>query len=159
MSLVHTPIWDWSVINLWITYIFILVFQIYPYSLHVVSADSWKHKSPKFDNRILFILEMGENRRITQVRTARSVICRIHLLDGKLFEIDVDVSSSASFSQVTTVTSIHWAHGQQKVNLFFLTFRNELSDRFFSTKCVSTWTWLRRITMDCHLQDFTLDSG
>ncbi|XP_052696451.1 band 4.1-like protein 1 isoform X3 [Crassostrea angulata] len=33
---------------------------------------------------------MGENRRITQVRTARSVICRIHLLDGKLFEIDVD---------------------------------------------------------------------
>lgn len=33
---------------------------------------------------------MGENRRITQVRTARSVICRILLLDGKLFEIDVD---------------------------------------------------------------------
>lgn len=65
---------------------------------------------------------MGENRgRITQVRTARSVICRILLLDGKLFEIDVDVSSSASFSQVTTVTSIriHWAHGQQKVNLVF----------------------------------------
>lgn len=63
---------------------------------------------------------MGENRgRITQVRTARSVICRILLLDGKLFEIDVDVSSSASFSQVTTVTSIHWAHGQQKVNHVF----------------------------------------
>lgn len=148
------PILEWSVINLWITYIFILVGQIYPYSL---LSDSWNHKCHKFNNRILFILEMGENRgRITQVRTARSVICRILLLDGKLFEIDVDVSSSASFSQVTTVTSIHWAHGQQKVNL---TFRNELSDRFFSTKCVSTWTWLRRITMDCHLQDFTLDSG
>lgn len=86
---------------------------------------------------------MGENRgRITQVRTARSVICRILLLDGKLFEIDVDVSSSASFSQVTTVTSIHWAHhgSTESQSRFFLTFRNELSDRFFSTKCVSTWT-------------------
>lgn len=111
------PILEWSVINLWITYIFILVGQIYPYSL---LSDSWNHKCHKFNNRILFILEMGENRgRITQVRTARSVICRILLLDGKLFEIDVDVSSSASFSQVTTVTSIHWAHGQQKVNLVF----------------------------------------
>lgn len=67
----------------------------------------------------MFISEMGENRRITQVRTARSVICRILLLDGKLFEIDVDVSISMSFSQVTTVASIHWAHGQQKLNLFF----------------------------------------
>lgn len=64
---------------------------------------------------------MGENRRITQVRTARSVICRIHLLDGKLFEIDVDVSSSASFSQVT---SIHWAHGQQTYSIsFFFNFQ------------------------------------
>ncbi|XP_062583453.1 calponin homology domain-containing protein DDB_G0272472-like [Saccostrea cucullata] len=33
---------------------------------------------------------MGDNRRIAQVRTARSVICRVLLLDGKLFEIDVD---------------------------------------------------------------------
>lgn len=67
---------------------------------------------------------MGENRRITQVRTARSVICRIHLLDGKLFEIDVDVSSSALFSQVTIVTSIHWAHGQQTYSIsFFFNFQ------------------------------------
>ena len=36
--------------------------------------------------------EMGDNRRMPQVRTARPVICRVLLLDGKQFEIDVDVS-------------------------------------------------------------------
>nr|XP_022330580.1 band 4.1-like protein 3 isoform X5 [Crassostrea virginica] len=33
---------------------------------------------------------MGDNRRMPQVRTARPVICRVLLLDGKQFEIDVD---------------------------------------------------------------------
>lgn len=46
-----------------------------------------------------------------------------------------------------------------EIQSLFLTFRNELLDKFFSTKCVSTWIWLRRITLDCHLQDSTLDSG
>lgn len=71
---------------------------------------------------LLFILyvdfsEMGDNRRIAQVRTARSVICRILLLDGKLFEIDVDVSivvirmcsnRGLTFVYKCNITNISW---------------------------------------------------
>jgi hypothetical protein len=71
---------------------------------------------------MLTFSEMGDNRRIAQVRTARSVICRISLLDGKLFEIDVDVSIVIDF----LLFSFYWG-----INFLFAIFAGLTLDQNF----------------------------